>query len=88
MSSPRPQVRRSAVSPAPSSRDRDYDQYSDENDLDAREVEAALSMLDDEITNAEDALTEWSRESSSVGLSATSSYTGQYSGGASSVKMM
>lgn len=76
VSSPR-QMRRIIVSPSPSSRDEDYDVYSDENSIDdAREVEATLSMLDDEITNTEDALTEWSRGGSSVGAS---SYTDQHS---------
>ncbi|KAI0752741.1 hypothetical protein C8Q80DRAFT_472567 [Daedaleopsis nitida] len=76
LSSPR-QMRRIIVSPSPSSREDDYDAYSDENSIDdVREVEAALSMVDDEISNTEDALTEWSRGSSSVGAS---SYTGQYS---------
>ncbi|KAI0705383.1 hypothetical protein C8Q76DRAFT_683117 [Earliella scabrosa] len=76
LSSPR-QMRRIVVSPSPSSRDEDSEIYSDENSLDdVREVEAALSMVDDEITHTEDALTEWSRGSSSVGAS---SYTGGYS---------
>ncbi|KAI0634288.1 hypothetical protein C8Q77DRAFT_1056676 [Trametes polyzona] len=77
VSSPR-QMRRILVSPSPSSRDSDTYTYSDENSMDdAAEVEAALSMVDDEIANTEDALTEWSRGSSSVVTS--SSYTGQYS---------
>ncbi|KAL7284724.1 LOW QUALITY PROTEIN: hypothetical protein ACG7TL_002030 [Trametes sanguinea] len=66
------------VSPSPSSRDSDTYTYSDDNSMDdVAEVEAALSNLDDEIAHTEDALTEWSRGSSSVG--ASSSYTGQYS---------
>ncbi|EIW53325.1 uncharacterized protein TRAVEDRAFT_108253, partial [Trametes versicolor FP-101664 SS1] len=77
LSSPR-QMRRILVSPPPSSRDSDTYTYSDENSMDdAAEVEAALSMVDDEIANTEDALTEWSRGGSSVVTS--SSYTGQYS---------
>ncbi|KAI0649912.1 hypothetical protein C8Q79DRAFT_355651 [Trametes meyenii] len=77
VSSPR-QMRRILVSPSPSSRDSDTYAYSDENSLeDVAEVEAALSLVDDEIANTEDALTEWSRGSSSVGTS--TSYTGQYS---------
>ncbi|OSD01052.1 hypothetical protein PYCCODRAFT_1436831 [Trametes coccinea BRFM310] len=77
VSSPR-QMRRILVSPSPSSRDSDTYTYSDDNSMDdVAEVEAALSNLDDEIAHTEDALTEWSRGSSSVG--ASSSYTGQYS---------
>ncbi|KAI1788617.1 hypothetical protein LXA43DRAFT_1158998 [Ganoderma leucocontextum] len=57
------------------------DDYSDKNSIhDIREVEATLSIGDDEITNTEDALTELS--GSSVGASDYSSqtgYTGQYS---------
>ena len=70
------------VSPSPSSRDYDSEVYSDENSIDdAREVEAALSMVDDEIANTEDALTEWSRGGgSSVSASTHTSFTGQYSG--------
>ncbi|KAH9854567.1 hypothetical protein C2E23DRAFT_867187 [Lenzites betulinus] len=76
-SSPR-QMRRILVSPPPSSRDSDDYTYSDENSMDdAAEVEAALSMVDDELAHTEDALTEWSRGSSSVVSS--SSYSGQYS---------
>ena len=48
---------------------------------DIREVEATLSMVDDEIANTEDVLTEWSRGGSSVGASDYSSqtgFTGQY----------
>ncbi|KAI0772885.1 hypothetical protein BD413DRAFT_474004 [Trametes elegans] len=76
--SPPRQMRRILVSPSPSSRDSDTYTYSDENSMeDAAEVEAALSMVDDEIAQTEDALTEWSRGSSSVVTS--SSYTGQYS---------
>ncbi|TBU45494.1 hypothetical protein BD309DRAFT_1017792 [Dichomitus squalens] len=65
------------------------DDYSDENSIDdIQEVEAALSMVDDEIANTEDALTEWSqsRGGSSVGASDYSSqtgFTGQYSGASS-----
>ncbi|KAI9060094.1 hypothetical protein FKP32DRAFT_1595832 [Trametes sanguinea] len=71
-------MRRILVSPSPSSRDSDTYTYSDDNSLDdVAEVEAALSNLDDEIAHTEDALTEWSRGSSSVG--ASTSYTGQYS---------
>ncbi|CDO77431.1 hypothetical protein BN946_scf184857.g38 [Trametes cinnabarina] len=71
-------MRRILVSPSPSSRDSDTYTYSDDNSMDdVAEVEAALSNLDDEIAHTEDALTEWSRGSSSVGTS--SSYTGQYS---------
>ncbi|KAI0698971.1 hypothetical protein C8T65DRAFT_558944, partial [Cerioporus squamosus] len=74
LSSPR-QMRRIIVSPSP---DSDSETYTDENSLDdVREVEAALSLVEDEIDNTEDALTEWSRGSSSVGTS--TSFTGQYS---------
>ncbi|KAI0672290.1 hypothetical protein C8Q78DRAFT_1188212 [Trametes maxima] len=81
VSSPR-QMRRILVSPSPSSRDSDTYAYSDENSLeDVAEVEAALSLMDDEIADTEDALTQWSRGSSSVG--ASTSYTGQYSAASS-----
>ncbi|RDX52641.1 hypothetical protein OH76DRAFT_1554302 [Lentinus brumalis] len=74
LSSPR-QMRWIVVSPSP---DSDSETYTDENSLDdVREVEAALSLVEDEIDNTEDALTEWSRGSSSVGTS--TSFTGQYS---------
>ncbi|KAI0657509.1 hypothetical protein C8Q70DRAFT_919348 [Cubamyces menziesii] len=77
VSSPR-QMRRILVSPSPSSHDSDTYAYSDENSMDdVAEVEAALSLVDDEIAHTEDALTEWSRGSSSVGTS--TSYTDQYS---------
>ncbi|KAI1786928.1 hypothetical protein LXA43DRAFT_897069 [Ganoderma leucocontextum] len=76
------QMRGITVSPSPSRRTYS-DGYSDENSIDdIREVEATLSMVDDEIANTEDALTEWSRGGSSVGASDYSSqtgYTGQYS---------
>ncbi len=78
LSSPR-QMRRIVVSPSP---DSDSETYTDDNSLDdVREVEAALSLVEDEIDNTEDALTEWSRGSSSVGTS--TSFTGQYSGATS-----
>ncbi|EJF61725.1 hypothetical protein DICSQDRAFT_13280, partial [Dichomitus squalens LYAD-421 SS1] len=82
-------MRRIIVSPSPSSRHAYSDDYSDENSIDdIQEVEAALSMVDDEIANTEDALTEWSqsRGGSSVGASDYSSqtgFTGQYSGASS-----
>lgn len=88
LSSPQ-QMRRIIVSPSPPSRGAYSDDYSDENSIDdIQEVEAALSMVDDEIANTEDALTEWSqsRGGSSVGASDYSSqtgFTGQYSGASS-----
>ena len=72
-------MRRIVVSPSPSSRDYDSEIYTEENSMDdAREVEAALSMVDDEIAHTEDALTEWSR-GSSVSASTHSSFTGTHS---------
>ncbi len=60
-------MRRITVSPSPSNRRSGSDLYShseDDSIRDAAEVEAALSALDDELDQTEDALTEWSRGSS------------------------
>ncbi|KAF8270084.1 hypothetical protein EI94DRAFT_861049 [Lactarius quietus] len=62
-------MRRITVSPSPSNRRSDSDlySYSEENSIrDAAEVEAALSALDEELDQTEDALTEWSRGSSAT----------------------
>jgi hypothetical protein len=62
-------MRRITVSPSPSNRRSASDLYSyteDESNRDAAEVEAALSALDDELDQTEDALTEWSRASSAT----------------------
>ncbi|KAH9053604.1 hypothetical protein EDB87DRAFT_1569203 [Lactarius vividus] len=60
-------MRRITVSPSPSNRRSGSDlySYSEEDSIrDAAEVEAALSALDEELDQTEDALTEWSRGSS------------------------
>ncbi|OBZ76664.1 hypothetical protein A0H81_03303 [Grifola frondosa] len=76
------QMRRIVVSPPPT-RDSDTYSYSDDNSIDdAAEVEAALSMIDTELANTEDALTQWSRGSSSVGT--YSSYTDTATGAGTS----
>ena len=62
-------MRRITVSPSPTNRHSGSDLYSySEGDSirDAAEVEAALSALDDELDQTEDALTEWSRGSSAT----------------------
>ncbi|KAA1474371.1 hypothetical protein DENSPDRAFT_882747 [Dentipellis sp. KUC8613] len=64
------QMRRIVVSPSPSryrGSGSDTYTYSDDNSIDdAAEVEDALTNLDEELSHTEDALTEWSRGSSSV----------------------
>src|ERR1700761_9396556 len=60
-------MRRITVSPTPPNRRSASDlySYSEEDSIrDAAEVEAALSALDEELDQTEDALTEWSRGSS------------------------
>ena len=61
-------MRRIVVSPPPSTNRYSHSDtytYPDDNSIDDdREVEAALSVMDTELNNAEDALTEWSRGSS------------------------
>ena len=62
-------MRRITVSPSPTNRRSASDLYSyseDDSIRDAAEVEAALSALDDELDQTEDALTEWSRASSAT----------------------
>ncbi|KAH9048891.1 hypothetical protein EDB84DRAFT_82083 [Lactarius hengduanensis] len=62
-------MRRITVSPSPSNRHSSSDlySYSEEDSIrDAAEVEAALSALDEELDQTEDALTEWSRTSSAT----------------------
>ena len=62
-------MRRITVSPSPSNRRSASDLYSyteDDSMRDAAEVEAALSALDEELDQTEDALTEWSRGSSAT----------------------
>ncbi|THH16604.1 hypothetical protein EW146_g4054 [Bondarzewia mesenterica] len=62
------QMRRINVSPSPSTNrysNSDSYMYSDDNSIDdAAEVEAALSVMDNELNQTEDELTEWSRGSS------------------------
>ncbi|EMD36982.1 hypothetical protein CERSUDRAFT_95250 [Gelatoporia subvermispora B] len=73
VASTRRQTRRLNISPSPSFRDSDSYTYTEEDSMhDAAEVEAALTMIDDEL---EDTLEQWSRAPSSV----TPSYT-SYSG--------
>ncbi|KAI0943617.1 hypothetical protein AcW1_002739 [Taiwanofungus camphoratus] len=70
------QMRRIIISPSPSSGDSDTYAYTDDNSIDeAAEVEAALSMVDNELASTEDVLTEWSR-GSSTGPSTYTSHTG------------
>jgi len=63
------QMRRITVSPTTSPRTSAFDtySYSDEDSMsDAAEVEAALAMIDNELANTEDAVTEWSSRGSNV----------------------
>jgi hypothetical protein len=62
-------MRRINVSP-PRFRHSDSDSYSD--DEETAEVEAALNVLDDELDETEDVLTEWSRAGPSTGISPSS----------------
>ena len=62
-------MRRITVSPSPTDRYSRSDLRSwsgDDSSRDDAEVEAALSALDDELEQTEDALTEWSRQSSTT----------------------
>ena len=71
-------MRRITVSPTASPRTSVFDaySYSDEDSVsDAAEVEAALAMIDNELANTEDALTEWSSRESNV--SGPTSYSGR-----------
>lgn len=57
----------------------DDSSYTDDDSLD--EVEATLNTIDDEITNTENTLSQWSRgQSYTPSSSYTGSYTGTYSG--------
>ena len=71
-------MRRTIVSPTTSPRTSAFDtyNYSDEDSIsDAAEVEAALAMIDNELANTEDAVTEWSSRGSHV--SGPTSYSGR-----------
>jgi hypothetical protein len=62
-------MRMITVSPAPTDRYSRSDLHSwsgDDSSRDDAEVEAALSALDNELEQTEDALTEWSRQSSAT----------------------
>ena len=62
-------MRRITVSPSPSDRRSRSDSRSwseDDSSRDDAEIEAALSVLDNELEQTEDALTEWSRQSSAT----------------------
>jgi hypothetical protein len=62
-------MRRITVSPSPTDRHSRSDLHSwseGDSSRDDAEVEAALSALDDELEQTEDALTEWSRQSSAT----------------------
>lgn len=69
--SPGIQMRRNTVSPTQIS---DSESYTDSNSID--EVEATLNDLDQQFENAEQALTEWSRGSSSRSPYTSDSYSG------------
>jgi len=71
-------MRRITVSPTTSPRTSTFNtyDYSDEDSIsDAAEVEAALAMIDNELANTEDAVTEWSSRESNV--SGPTSYSGR-----------
>ena len=71
-------MRRVTVSPTGSPRASTFDtyNYSDEDSIsDVAEVEAALAMIDNELANTEEALTEWSSRESNV--SGPTSYSGR-----------
>ena len=71
-------MRRITVSPPVSPRTSVFDtyNYSDADSVsDAAEVEAALAMIDNELANTEDAVTEWSSRESNV--SGPTSYSGR-----------
>ena len=71
-------MRRITVSPPVSPRASTFDAYtySDEDSVsDAAEVEAALALIDNELANTEDAVTEWSSRGSNI--SGPTSYSGR-----------